>query len=199
MPPKPDNELTQVESSFLATAARLLAAVKRVSESPSTGAQLAHYNAMVFKELVSLQTSSHVDHGANISHKQTSVDTQYNNFTAGSKTPRLHPILQLMAEEWHRAKTAETDPNWGLFTKAYLTTFCDRVATEHPGWHKDLRALDLSSYIGSSFDKKAPWWIPDQEAGQEAGDGASHPLYNLQAHSHRICSRYARCTTPIIP
>jgi hypothetical protein len=53
MPPKPDNELTQVESLLLATAARLLAAIKRVSESPSTPDQLAHYNAKVEEELVS--------------------------------------------------------------------------------------------------------------------------------------------------
>jgi hypothetical protein len=60
MPPKPDNELTQVECTLLATAARLLAAVKRVLEHPSTAAELAHHKAKAFEELVSLQTTSHI-------------------------------------------------------------------------------------------------------------------------------------------
>jgi hypothetical protein len=67
MPPKPVTELTQVESTLLATAARLLAAVKRVLESPSKDVQLEHYNAKVFEELVSPDITSYVTCGVSLS------------------------------------------------------------------------------------------------------------------------------------
>jgi hypothetical protein len=67
MPPKPATELTQVESILLSIAARLLAAARRVSEGPSTEAQLSHYNSKVTEEMVSPHTTSHLTYGAGLS------------------------------------------------------------------------------------------------------------------------------------
>lgn len=53
MPPKAASELTQIEVSVLTIAARLLAAIRSVSDNPPTDEQLAHYNSKVIEELVS--------------------------------------------------------------------------------------------------------------------------------------------------
>jgi hypothetical protein len=107
------------------------------------------------------------------------VDIQFKSFINSSKTPRLHPILMLMAPEVASAMTKKRDPNWGLFTTDYISGFCQQVVLDHPGWHKDLSALDISRYLDSSFNKKKPWWIPGQEGLQEAADGTSHPFNAL--------------------
>jgi hypothetical protein len=78
-----------------------------------------------------------------------------------------------MAIEWETAENDGRAPNWGLFTNDYISGFCQKVATEHPGWHSDLYALDLSSYM-ISLPKKKLWWLPELQAVEEITNSTSH-------------------------
>jgi hypothetical protein len=53
MPPKAASDLTKVEMSFLAVAARLHQALIVVSEGPLSAERTAHFNAKVWDEIVS--------------------------------------------------------------------------------------------------------------------------------------------------
>ena len=53
MPAKPAEELTQLEASLLSIAARLLAAVRYVSENPPLPEKWTYSNEKVMDELVS--------------------------------------------------------------------------------------------------------------------------------------------------
>jgi hypothetical protein len=78
-----------------------------------------------------------------------------------------------MATEWATAKSSERAPNWGLFSTSYISGFCQKTVLDHPGWHRDLSAVDLSSYV-QGLSRKKLWWTPDTQTVQEPADGTSH-------------------------
>ena len=169
MPPKPVSELTKVETTLLTIAAKLLAAVKRVQDSPPTQEQLKQFNAKVLEELVSSYTAYPVAYDTQYSHIQ---DTVNSNFGAGmTKTPRLHPMIQLVAEEWTHADNTGRAPNWGLFTMSYISRHCRQIAQNEPLWHRDLSAVDLSNYLRGITNKKKLWWVTDPQLQAGAPDG----------------------------
>jgi hypothetical protein len=89
--------------------------------------------------------------------------------------PRVHPIIQLMGAEWASAEKLVHDPDWSIFTTAYISSYCETLRSDHPGWHPDLYASDLSGYLLGQSKRKL-WWLPGAQAGQTAiqarSDGA---------------------------
>ena len=61
MPPKAASDLTQVEISFLAVAARLHQALLVVSEGPLSPERKATFNAKVWDEIVGTSVTLHID------------------------------------------------------------------------------------------------------------------------------------------
>ena len=169
MPPKPVNELTKVEIALLTIAAKLLAEIKRVQDSLPTPGQLQMFNLKVVEELVSSYTAYPIAYDTQYSHIQESVNS---NFGPGmTKTPRVHPFIQLVAEEWTHADNTGRAPNWGLFTTSYISRHCRQIAKNEPLWHRDLFAVDLSSYLRGITNKKKLWWVtdPQPQAGTPNG------------------------------
>ena len=60
MPPKPDNELTQVEQKLLQIAAHLYMAVRYAADNPRPPHQVKPFNDMIRKELVHIVLLYHV-------------------------------------------------------------------------------------------------------------------------------------------
>jgi hypothetical protein len=171
MPPKPVSELTKVETTILTIAAKLLAAIKRVQDSPPTPEQLEQFNAKVLDELVSLYTAYPIayDYMTLNTHIQHIVNSHFG--PGMSKTPHIHPIIQLVADEWTNADTAGRAPNWGLFTTSYISRHCRQMAKNESLWHKDLFAVDISSYLQGITNKKKLWWVTEPQRLVGTPDG----------------------------
>ena len=89
---------------------------------------------------------------------KVSILTKFTAFHHGSAAPRIHPIIQLMMQEWQSAYLNKWQPNLGIFTNARLKDACDEVTNANPDWHKDLRVTDLESYI-SKLSANKKWWV----------------------------------------
>jgi hypothetical protein len=87
--------------------------------------------------------------------------------------PRVHPIVNIMKEEWRTSVRAGYRPRWEAITMASIVRICQRVEAEHPDWHPDLYALDLSAYL-RGLTKKRKWWL------QEPKDSTSQMFLHLQ-------------------
>ena len=81
-----------------------------------------------------------------------------------AKQPRVHPIIQLMADEWDNSRKDKRDPQWNALSITYVTQVCQNVAADHPDWHKDLTTLELSTYLRGLTQRKR-WWVQEMEDG----------------------------------
>ncbi|KAF8264783.1 hypothetical protein EI94DRAFT_1805320 [Lactarius quietus] len=106
MPPKAASELTQVETQFLAIAARLFIAAMTFSAQPPDDGQQAYLVKKVKDEIIL-------------------VGNQFKKFMGDpskhTKKPRMHPIIQIMSEEWKAAEAEQRMPDWGIFTLDHIS------------------------------------------------------------------------------
>ncbi|KAF8265206.1 hypothetical protein EI94DRAFT_1702658 [Lactarius quietus] len=132
MPPKAASELTQVEAQFLAIAARLFTAAMTFLAQPPDDGQQAYLVRKVKDEIIS-------------------VGNQFKKFmghpSKHTKKPRMHPIIQIMSEEWKVAEAEKCMPEWGIFTLDHISGYCHAQQEAHSDWHPDLSTLDLSCYL----------------------------------------------------
>ncbi|KAF8268597.1 hypothetical protein EI94DRAFT_1700095 [Lactarius quietus] len=132
MPPKAASELTQVETQFLAIAARLFTAAMTFSAHPPDDGQQAYLVRKVKDEIIL-------------------VGNQFKKFMGDpskhTKKPRMHPIIQIMSEEWKVAEAEQHMPDWGIFTLDHISGYCHAQREAHSDWHPDLSTLDLSRYL----------------------------------------------------
>ncbi|KAF8262899.1 hypothetical protein EI94DRAFT_1808077 [Lactarius quietus] len=114
------SELTQVELQFLAIAAKLFAAAMIFLAHPPDDGQQIYLDRKVKDEM-------------------TSLENQFNTFMGDPmkvrKKPRIHPIIQIMAQEW---KAAEWEA--------------------HTDWHLHLSTVDFTVYLQGIPDDRC-WWI----------------------------------------
>ncbi|KAF8256829.1 hypothetical protein EI94DRAFT_1820187 [Lactarius quietus] len=132
MSPKAASELTQVESLFLAIAARLFTAAITFSAHPPDDGQQAYLVRKVKDEIIL-------------------VGNQFKKFMGDpskhTKKPHMHPIIQIMSEEWKAAEVEQRMPEWGIFTLDHISGYCHAQQEAHSDWHPDLSTLDLSNYL----------------------------------------------------
>ncbi|KAF8261940.1 hypothetical protein EI94DRAFT_1705175 [Lactarius quietus] len=128
-PPKPPQELSQLEVQFLMTAARLLAATRTFLPCPPPQAQEPYLMNKVKEEIVSV---------GNNFKKYMSEPTKI------LKKPRIHPIIQVMSVEW---KAAEAE------------NYCENQRANEPDWHPDLSSLDLGPYLEGLQEHKRWWEV----------------------------------------
>ncbi|KAF8262900.1 hypothetical protein EI94DRAFT_1704411 [Lactarius quietus] len=143
MPPKAAYELTQVEAQFLAIAARLFTAAMTFSAHPPDDGQQAYLVRKVKDEIIS-------------------VGNQFKKFMGDpskhTKKPRIHPIIQIMSEEWKVAEAEQHMPDWGIFTLDHISGYCHAQWEAHSDWHPDLLTLDLSRYL-QGLQNHRRWWV----------------------------------------
>ncbi|KAF8258982.1 hypothetical protein EI94DRAFT_1707491 [Lactarius quietus] len=100
------SKLTQVEVQFLAIAARLFAAAMIFLAHPPDDGQQIYLDRKVKDEM-------------------TSLEKQFNAFMGDPmkvrKKPRVHPIIQITAQEWRAAEAEQRMPNWGIFTLDHIS------------------------------------------------------------------------------
>jgi hypothetical protein len=92
------------------------------------------------------------------------VNKFYADAAPNTKMPRVHPIIQLMADEWDKSRKENCAPKWDGLSIAYITQICQNVAADHPEWHRDLVTLDLSAYLRGLTQRKR-WWVQETEDG----------------------------------
>ncbi|KAF8262726.1 hypothetical protein EI94DRAFT_1704561 [Lactarius quietus] len=138
----PASELTQVETQFLAIAARLFTAAMTFSAQPPDDGQQAYLVRKVKDEIIS-------------------VGNQFKKFMGDpskhTKKPRMHPIIQIMSEEW-KAEAEQRMPDWGIFTLDHISGYCHAQREAHSDWHPDLSTLDLSRYL-QGLQNHRRWWV----------------------------------------
>ncbi|KAF8259255.1 hypothetical protein EI94DRAFT_1707269 [Lactarius quietus] len=136
------SELTQVETQFLAIAARLFTAAMTFSAQPPDDGQQAYLVRKVKDEIIS-------------------VGNQFKKFMGDpskhTKKPRMHPIIQIMSEEW-KAEAEQRMPDWGIFTLDHISGYCHAQREAHSDWHPDLSTLDLSRYL-QGLQNHRRWWV----------------------------------------
>ncbi|KAN0127805.1 hypothetical protein V8E53_014361 [Lactarius tabidus] len=163
MPPKPLEESTGLENYMLYKAAKLLAAVRWVAENPPKPEKEDYLNKMVLEEIAFIA-----------SRYAPYMDPESRKY----KIPRIHPIIQIMTDEWKAASHEQRKPRWDIFTEETITYICDQVATENPTWYPHLYATDLTSYICGEHPSRT-WWqhpIPQSSGAQESATQGSTAL-----------------------
>ncbi|KAF8269516.1 hypothetical protein EI94DRAFT_1699433 [Lactarius quietus] len=119
MPPKATSELTQLEAQFLAIAARLFTAAMTFSAHPSDDGQQAYLVRKVKDEIIS-------------------VGNQFKKFMGDpskhTKKPCMHPIIQIMSEEWKAAEAEQRMPEWGIFTLDHISGRYLQGLQNHRRW-----------------------------------------------------------------
>ncbi|KAF8261944.1 hypothetical protein EI94DRAFT_1705159 [Lactarius quietus] len=163
MPPKAASELTQVESLFLAIAARLFTAAITFSAHPPDDGQQAYLVRKVKDEIIL-------------------VGNQFKKFMGDpskhTKKPCMHPIIQIMSEEWKAAEAEQRMPEWGIFTLDHIPGYCHAQWEAHSDWHPDLSTLDLSNYL-QGLQNHRQWWVtglpPPQGDSDVAMEGLAAP------------------------
>ncbi|KAN0131094.1 hypothetical protein V8E53_011095 [Lactarius tabidus] len=163
MPPKPLEESTGLEKYMLYKAAKLLAAVRWVAENPPTPEKEDYLNKMVLEEIAFI-ASKYAPY----------MDPESRKY----KIPRIHPIIQIMTDEWKAASHEQRKPRWDIFTEETITYVCDQVATENPTWYPHLYAMDLTSYVRGKHPSRT-WWrhpIPQSSGAQESATQGSTAL-----------------------
>ncbi|KAF8258657.1 hypothetical protein EI94DRAFT_1707798 [Lactarius quietus] len=162
-PPKPPQELTQLEVQLLMTAARLLAATRTFSPRPPPHAQEAYLMNKVKEEIMS-------------------VANNFKKFVAepnkNLKKPRVHPLIQVMSREWKKAEEESRMPDWSIFTTDYISGFCANQRANEPDWHSDLSSLDLGPYMEGLQDHRR-WWEVGLPATQDDEDVPMDPPASL--------------------
>ncbi|KAN0140675.1 hypothetical protein V8E53_001502 [Lactarius tabidus] len=143
MPTKPLKETTGLENHMLFTAAKLLSAVRWVAENPPTLEKMEYLNERVMDEI-------------------RFISTKYGPYTDPEskklKIPRIHPIIQVMTDEWKAASIEQRRPCWHIFTEVNIQYICDQVAVNNPTWFPDLYATNLTLYLNGVHANKL-WWL----------------------------------------
>ncbi|KAN0128960.1 hypothetical protein V8E53_013222 [Lactarius tabidus] len=120
MPPKPLEESTGLENYMLYKAAKLLAAVRWVAENPPMPEKEDYLNKMVLEEIAFIA-----------SRYALYMDPESRKY----KIPHIHPIIQIVTDEWKAASHEQRKPRWDIFTEETIAYVCDQVATENPTWY----------------------------------------------------------------
>ncbi|KAN0128965.1 hypothetical protein V8E53_013227 [Lactarius tabidus] len=130
MPTKPLEETTGLENHMLFTAAKLLSAVRWVAENPPTLEKMEYLNERVMDEI-------------------RFISTKYGPYTDPEskklKIPCIHPIIQVMTDEWKAASIEQRRPCWHIFTE---------VAVNNPTWFLDLYETNLTLYLNGVHANK---------------------------------------------
>jgi hypothetical protein len=74
------------------------------------------------------------------------------------KIPCIHPIIQVMTDEWKAASIEQRRPCWHIFTEVNIQYICDQVAVNNPTWFPDLYATNLTLYLNGVHANKL-WWL----------------------------------------
>ncbi|KAH9163429.1 hypothetical protein EDB89DRAFT_2078785 [Lactarius sanguifluus] len=149
---KPPSKLTKHESQLLTIAAKLMCAMKCVEDTPTSSKELEYMDGKIKGEIQAIQTI-------------------FNTYRAGSKMPRLHPIIQVVGAEWKNAEDQNRSPNWPLLTTQYITQLCETVLAENLEWHESLSSLQLDSYLEGLHPTKL-WWLEAHPEVQKTSDAA---------------------------
>ncbi|KAF8259605.1 hypothetical protein EI94DRAFT_1706980 [Lactarius quietus] len=96
------------------------------------------------------------------------------------KKPRIHPIIQIMAQEWKAAEVEQHMPNWGIFTLDYISDYYNAQQEAHTDWHLHLSTVNFTVYLQGIPDDRH-WWITSLPPPQ--GDPPTPPfMLGLQHH-----------------
>ncbi|KAI9429631.1 hypothetical protein H4582DRAFT_2064949 [Lactarius indigo] len=100
-----------------------------------------------------------------INQEVRTINSIFAGYGIHSKTPCVHPIIQVIGTEWQSAAIEDRYPDWFILTTEYITTLCEYVSSENPDWHLKLSSLDLNSYLDGLHPSKM-WWLEENTIPQ---------------------------------
>ncbi|KAH9047727.1 hypothetical protein EDB84DRAFT_1557474 [Lactarius hengduanensis] len=178
-------ELTKDETALLVIAAKFIAALERLVDSPPTSEELDGLTQMVRVEL-------------------RAVGAIYHKKDEGSKMPRVHHVIQMISTEWRNAKTEARVPDWDRITLDDVAEICERMADAYPDWHESLVSPDLSEYL-IGIEPSKMWWLPEGVEDDadvimlDAPPPPSKAQSSLAPPKSSINTRAAKGKAPAIP
>ena len=90
--------------------------------------------------------------------------------------PRLHPIIELIGEEWGRALDTGTPVDFNYFSIDNVNKRCTSGEAEHPTWNPKLNAKNLHLLLGlQNLDVRHRWWLPGTSDPHEMEDEEDEP------------------------
>ncbi|KAH9010070.1 hypothetical protein EDB85DRAFT_1902446 [Lactarius pseudohatsudake] len=178
-------ELTKDETALLVIAAKFIAALERLVDSPPTSEELDGLTQMVRVEL-------------------RAVGAIFNKKDEGSKMPRVHHVIQMISKEWKNAKSEARVPDWDRITLDDVAELCKRMADAYPDWHESLVSPDLSEYL-IGIEPSKMWWLPEGVEDDadvimlDAPPPPSKAQSSLAPPKSSINTRAAKGKAPAIP
>ncbi|KAH9022828.1 hypothetical protein EDB85DRAFT_1895065 [Lactarius pseudohatsudake] len=178
-------ELTKDETALLVIAAKFIAALERLVDSPPTSEELDGLTQMVRVEL-------------------RAVGAIFNKKDEGSKMPRVHHVIQMISKEWKNAKSEARVPDWDRITLDDVAELCERMADAYPDWHESLVSPDLSEYL-IGIEPSKMWWLPEGVEDDadvimlDAPPPPSKAQSSLAPPKSSINTRAAKGKAPAIP
>ena len=92
--------------------------------------------------------------------------------------PCLHPVVQLVVNEYNAAHREKCKVNWSALTINAVLPLCQQQAAQNPKWHPDISSSSLNTY----FEKLGPswlWWNFPPEPAPLADDGVHMTFISL--------------------
>ncbi|KAI9435158.1 hypothetical protein H4582DRAFT_2059722 [Lactarius indigo] len=163
---KGPSELTKHEVQLLTIAAKFMAAMKRVEETGLSPMELDIMDTKINQEV-------------------RTINSIFAGYGIHSKTPRVHPIIQVIGTEWQSAAIEDRYPDWFILMTEYITTLCEYVSSENLDWHLKLSSLDLNSYLDGLHPSKM-WWLEENTIPQMPSESTVDNLPS-QSSSSRLC------------
>ncbi|KAH9007353.1 hypothetical protein EDB84DRAFT_1447555, partial [Lactarius hengduanensis] len=183
-------ELTKDETALLVIAAKFIAALERLVDSPPTSEELDGLTQMVRVELVNSVESS----WCNISQEGRGLQD--------AQSSSCHPDDINGVEECEDREARV--PDWDRITLDDVAEICERMADAYPDWHESLVSPDLSEYL-IGIEPSKMWWLPEGVEDDadvimlDAPPPPSKAQSSLAPPKSSINTRAAKGKAPAIP
>jgi hypothetical protein len=112
------------------------------------------------------------------SHHSATLQDRINiifNENEAEEPPRIHPIIDIVAEEWALAEASEDgrDPDLSAMSLAEVLERCRQTAVAHPEWVRKLHMVNLPALLRMQPEDDY-WWLPPLEVESVQGAWSVH-------------------------
>ncbi len=93
---------------------------------------------------------------------QDEVNEIFDKYPDKNDSPRIHPIITYVGEDWDSTKDVNS------LQHTAVLTLCEEGAVEHPSWNPQFHMQDLSTLL----EQQPPsdrWWLPATHVDDEPG------------------------------
>ena len=162
----PITPLSVNEMTLLASAARLDSALRRLDDD-FDGVNKESFVQSILTELVTFMESLPSSESNNCA--QDGVNRILNRYPQGPTSPRIHPIVEHVAEVWESAELTGVLFKLRALSLEEVATRCAKSTAKNPSWPNELHAPDLRPYLLTRVGAEDMWWLPMPPVVEDEG------------------------------